>query len=184
MTNMGTGTSETRNRNCLSKFNFQLFLQMAELTSTQTDQESFRCPICLERLNIPRYLPCLHTFCEVCIQTYMSSTVAQDKENESNVINCPVCRQQVKEPKKEISSEDWAKSLPLNKWIWTMTENSETDSVINCLWMKPSWQITGVNHVQNRFAMNVKISTHEFRVYRVIRLSRWTIQWNGMKQLI
>uniref|UniRef100_A0A8W8MSX5 Tripartite motif-containing protein 56 n=1 Tax=Magallana gigas TaxID=29159 RepID=A0A8W8MSX5_MAGGI len=119
---------------------------MAELTSTQTDQESFRCPICLERLNIPRYLPCLHTFCEVCIQTYISSTATREEKGEFNVINCPVCRQQIKEPEKNISSEDWAKSLPLNKWILTMTANSETDSVINCLVCKRKNETVLANH--------------------------------------
>ncbi|XP_052678654.1 uncharacterized protein LOC128159566 [Crassostrea angulata] len=119
---------------------------MAELTSTQTDQESFHCPICLERLNIPRYLACLHTFCEACIQTYISSTATQEEKDEFNVINCPVCRQQIKEPEKDISSEDWAKSLPLNKWVLTMTANSETNSVINCLVCKRKNETVLANH--------------------------------------
>lgn len=109
---------------------------MAEISSTQTDQESFRCPICLERLNIPRYLQCLHTFCEVCLHRYIWSTITRDEEYDANVINCPVCRQQVKEPDKGISSENWAKSLPLNKWIWTMTVYPENDSVKYCLFCK------------------------------------------------
>lgn len=109
---------------------------MADLQSTQTEKGSFRCPICLERLTIPRYLPCLHTFCEVCIQTYISSTTTRDKEDNFNVVDCPVCRKRVQEPEKDISSEDWAKSLPLNKWVWTMTANTENDLVKYCLFCK------------------------------------------------
>lgn len=102
----------------------------------EPEKESFRCPICLERLNIPRYLPCLHTFCEVCIQTFMSSSTTRDKEDNLNVINCPVCRKQVKEPEKDISCEDWAKELPLNKWAWTMTFNPEKDPMKHCMFCK------------------------------------------------
>lgn len=109
---------------------------MAEASSVQPEKESFRCPICLERLNIPRYLPCLHTFCEVCIQTYISSSTTRDKEDDFNVINCPVCRQQFQAPQKDISSEGWAKSLPLNKWAWTMTFNPEKDPMKHCMFCK------------------------------------------------
>lgn len=105
---------------------------MAE-SSERSEEESFRCPICLERLNIPRCLPCLHTFCETCIQTYISSKKTSDKKGDFNVVDCPVCRQWVQEPEKDISSEDWAKSLPLNKWAWTMTINHENESVKYCL---------------------------------------------------
>uniref|UniRef100_K1PYX1 Transcription intermediary factor 1-beta n=1 Tax=Magallana gigas TaxID=29159 RepID=K1PYX1_MAGGI len=109
---------------------------MAESTSVEPEKEPFRCPICLERLNIPRYLPCLHTFCEVCIQTYISSSTTRDKEDDFNIINCPVCRQQVEEPVKDISSEDWVKELPVNKWAWTMTFNPENDSMKHCMFCK------------------------------------------------
>ncbi|XP_052678652.1 tripartite motif-containing protein 45-like [Crassostrea angulata] len=109
---------------------------MAESTSVEPEKEPFRCPICLERLNIPRYLPCLHTFCEVCIQTYISSSTTRDKEDDFNIINCPVCRQQVKEPVKDISSEDWVKELPVNKWAWTMTFNSEKNPMKHCMFCK------------------------------------------------
>ncbi|XP_063402407.1 tripartite motif-containing protein 2-like [Mytilus trossulus] len=33
------------------------------------------CSICLETFKQPKYLPCLHTFCETCINTYIVSTV-------------------------------------------------------------------------------------------------------------
>ncbi|XP_052680150.1 uncharacterized protein LOC128160887 [Crassostrea angulata] len=109
---------------------------MAESISVKSEKESFRCPICLERLNIPRYLPCLHTFCEVCIQTYISSSTTPDEKDDVNVFECPVCRQRVQEPQKGISSDAWAKCFPLNKWAWSMSYNSEKDSMKHCMFCK------------------------------------------------
>jgi hypothetical protein len=36
--------------------------------------EITNCAICLETLNIPKYLPCLHTFCENCIAFHISTS--------------------------------------------------------------------------------------------------------------
>lgn len=80
----------------------------------QPEKESFRWPVIRP--------PILAMF------TYTSSSITRVKENELNVINCPVCRQRVQEPKKDIFSKNWAKSIPLNNWVWTMTV---TVNVIN-----------------------------------------------------
>ena len=45
-----------------------------------------RCSICLEELNDPKSLPCLHTFCLKCLESYCG-----DKQPEDDV-QCPVCR--------------------------------------------------------------------------------------------
>lgn len=109
---------------------------MAQSGSVQPDEESFRCPICLEQFRIPKYLPCLHTFCEACIQTYISSTEARLGQNARNFIECPVCRSLTVEPRKGISSEEWVKDLPINKWILTMSVNSESEANKYCLFCK------------------------------------------------
>ncbi|XP_061179207.1 probable E3 ubiquitin-protein ligase MID2 [Saccostrea echinata] len=99
---------------------------MAEAAIYKTVSDSFTCPICLERLTTAKYLSCLHSFCESCIQTYISSTVTRDSEKNTNFIVCPVCRKTVDEPEINISSEKWAKCLPVNKLIQTMNINSDT----------------------------------------------------------
>ena len=46
-------------------------------TSTNVDKavdDLLTCTICLETLKVPKYLPCLHTFCETCIHTYITSS--------------------------------------------------------------------------------------------------------------
>jgi len=44
------------------------------------------CSICLEDLNDPKSLPCLHTFCLSCLERYYRDKQAEDE------VRCPVCR--------------------------------------------------------------------------------------------
>ena len=73
----------------------------------------FDCPICFEKLNIPKYLPCLHTFCESCIQSFIDSSLL-DTKNHTKILICPVCRITIKPPFSNITADEWAKHLPLN----------------------------------------------------------------------
>uniref|UniRef100_A0A8C4Q5G6 RING-type E3 ubiquitin transferase n=1 Tax=Eptatretus burgeri TaxID=7764 RepID=A0A8C4Q5G6_EPTBU len=51
----------------------------------QIDKQFLICSICLERYTNPKVLPCLHTFCERCLQNYIPA--------QSLTLSCPVCRQ-------------------------------------------------------------------------------------------
>ncbi|XP_078319534.1 uncharacterized protein LOC111118901 [Crassostrea virginica] len=89
-----------------------------ELSDTTSDL--FHCPICLEGIRNPKYLPCLHTFCGSCIETYISST-ATCKESESvRAIECPICRKRIEAPTECISNEEWSSALPQNKLVANM----------------------------------------------------------------
>ncbi|XP_022079510.1 tripartite motif-containing protein 2-like isoform X2 [Acanthaster planci] len=52
----------------------------------QIDKQFLVCGICLERYHTPKVLPCLHTFCQKCLQNYVPA--------ESLTLSCPICRQQ------------------------------------------------------------------------------------------
>ncbi|XP_063441478.1 E3 SUMO-protein ligase RanBP2-like isoform X2 [Mytilus trossulus] len=70
------------------------------------------CPICLERYTKPKYLPCLHTFCEGCILTFIVSVF---KKSEGKVnIDCPVCRTTVTLPKEGCTPREWVDQFPGN----------------------------------------------------------------------
>ena len=58
-----------------------IILMMA--TSKLSDGNELSCGICLKLFHDPRHLPCLHTFCLVCLQNLLGS---------SNSLKCPVCR--------------------------------------------------------------------------------------------
>ncbi|XP_048741154.2 probable E3 ubiquitin-protein ligase MID2 [Ostrea edulis] len=98
--------------------------------------DTFRCPICLEEVRNPKYLSCFHTFCETCIQTYISSTAAR-KDNETlKTIECPVCRKRIEAPNNDITSEEWALALPPNKLIASMSVDPKKEEHKFCMFCK------------------------------------------------
>ncbi|XP_071135488.1 tripartite motif-containing protein 2-like [Mytilus edulis] len=78
------------------------------------------CTICLETFTVPKYLPCLHTFCDSCIQTYIVSST--EKEKESDGFKCPVCRKLVSYNKTAEKPEKWASTLPTNHFVMSMLD--------------------------------------------------------------
>lgn len=87
-----------------------------------------KCPICLETFKRPKCLPCLHTFCEACLQVYIdsnnSSEATTTEDSKSKVvassnqsgIKCPTCKKFI-----QIGEEDakctWLQGLPDNFFI-------------------------------------------------------------------
>lgn len=55
-----------------------------------TDQ-LFQCNICLDKLKSPRALPCLHSFCEMCLQQHVKMSHASNGRTKTQFL-CPTCR--------------------------------------------------------------------------------------------
>ncbi|XP_064414205.1 tripartite motif-containing protein 3-like [Latimeria chalumnae] len=62
----------------------------------QIDKQFLVCSICLDRYHNPKVLPCLHTFCEKCLQNYIPP--------QSLTLSCPVCRQTSILPEKGVAA--------------------------------------------------------------------------------
>ncbi|ELU03406.1 hypothetical protein CAPTEDRAFT_168454 [Capitella teleta] len=62
----------------------------------QIHRQFLSCAICLERYSRPKVLPCLHTFCEQCLQEYIPP--------QSLSVACPICRQQSILPEAGVSA--------------------------------------------------------------------------------
>ena len=56
-------------------------------------EEQLTCLVCLDLYTNPKTLPCLHSFCEACIERF-----PQDKEGETYYLSCPTCRHRTELP--------------------------------------------------------------------------------------
>ena len=50
-------------------------------------EEQLTCPVCLDHYTDPKTLPCLHSFCQHCLEG-----LPLDKKNETYYLSCPTCR--------------------------------------------------------------------------------------------
>ena len=56
-------------------------------------EEQLTCPVCFDLYTNPKTLPCLHSFCDTCIERF-----PQDKEGETYYLSCPTCRHHTELP--------------------------------------------------------------------------------------
>ena len=54
-------------------------------------QKLLTCPVCLDRYTQPRILPCLHSFCHSCLNSF-----PRQVKRANRFITCPVCRQEIR----------------------------------------------------------------------------------------
>ena len=87
-------------------------------TKREDHTNLLKCSICLDTFQVPKYLPCLHIFCESCVTTFVSSSVESTKNN----FKCPICRRTVTLGDLKNNIEAWVKRLPLNNLIVSMVD--------------------------------------------------------------
>ena len=78
------------------------------------------CNICFGRYEQPRSLPCLHTFCQDCIQSYMNKRFTENT-SKSVGVDCPICRKFTALPN-DMSPFEWASHLPHDHRVSTLME--------------------------------------------------------------
>lgn len=90
----------------------------------------YDCPICLEKLREPKYLPCLHTFCQLCIQSFIDSSISDCAINHKTIsFDCPVCRRVNSPPAQNISAKEWAKQLPKNYQLLAIMDSHQKEII-------------------------------------------------------
>ena len=100
---------------------------MAASKEAQMDLTS--CPICFETFNFPKYLPCLHSFCEGCLQTFIDSSFRVNSASKG--ISCPVCRAFVQKPD-SVTSDKWAKEFPSNHLLVSIIDMNKAKTESRC----------------------------------------------------
>ncbi|KAL3890453.1 hypothetical protein ACJMK2_002735 [Sinanodonta woodiana] len=78
-------------------------------------EEEPTCPICLGLFNVPRQLSCAHTFCQSCLQSYITSKAIEHEKK--RCIECPVCRKTVGHFTENKPTSEWASSFPVDTVI-------------------------------------------------------------------
>ena len=73
------------------------------------DVADFTCVICFELYNLPRKLPCSHSFCEDCLFRYV--TELQEKKEMHDGVKCPVCRHMNPGPEIDQDLTKWVQGL-------------------------------------------------------------------------
>ncbi|XP_033751649.1 uncharacterized protein LOC117335632 [Pecten maximus] len=94
--------------------------------SAAIDPRLTECPVCLDQLRHPKSLPCLHTFCEECLDIY----ITQKPDTLTNSFPCPICRLETVpvDPKEERGN--WAKQFPTNNLIVEMSKMCSRESQV------------------------------------------------------
>uniref|UniRef100_A0A1X7UGU2 RING-type domain-containing protein n=1 Tax=Amphimedon queenslandica TaxID=400682 RepID=A0A1X7UGU2_AMPQE len=62
-------------------------------------EEQLTCPVCLDHYTSPKTLPCLHSFCQHCLEG-----LPLDKKNETYYFSCPTCRHHTELPEDGIGA--------------------------------------------------------------------------------
>ncbi|XP_021352496.1 E3 ubiquitin-protein ligase Midline-1-like [Mizuhopecten yessoensis] len=80
------------------------------------DTHLLDCPICLEQLHQPKSLPCLHSFCQECLSTFITKDLS-GKMAAATSFPCPVCRKITQPVNLSEGKEKWAQQFPTNDLI-------------------------------------------------------------------
>ena len=105
------------------------------------------CSVCTERFNdtdrIPKSLPCLHTFCIVCLDGYCKAKL-------ENTISCPTCRNKCPVPREGVGK------LPTNFMLLKLLPH--IPDVQNVVLMK-HWRVCRIQGDQSQIYSGIWIET-------------------------
>ena len=62
--------------------------------------EELQCAICNDQLRKPKYLQCLHSYCEECLEQLAKISPGRGQKN----LSCPLCREMTRVPREGVSS--------------------------------------------------------------------------------
>uniref|UniRef100_A0A1X7UM64 RING-type domain-containing protein n=1 Tax=Amphimedon queenslandica TaxID=400682 RepID=A0A1X7UM64_AMPQE len=82
-------------------------------------EEQLTCPVCLEHYTNPKTLPCLHSFCEHCLEG-----LPLDKKNETYYLSCPTCRHCTELPEEGVGAFPVAFTLNNLREMYSLTKKT------------------------------------------------------------
>ena len=68
-------------------------------------EEQLTCPVCLDLYTNPKVLPCLHSFCQECLEGLPQEREARgDLGGDTYYLSCPTCRQRIEVPREGVGA--------------------------------------------------------------------------------
>ena len=97
------------------------------MATSETIQKHLYCSICLEIFKTPKTLPCLHTFCEICLHDYICKTISPGSKNLCH-FDCPLCRAKTLPVNTKAECNQWAAEFVTNNFIVSLIDESRKES--------------------------------------------------------
>ena len=90
-------------------------------------EEQLTCPVCLDHYTNPKTLPCLHSFCQDCLEG-----LPLDKKNETYYLSCPTCRHCTELPEEGAGAFPVAFTLNNLKEIYSLIKKVADPQQVTC----------------------------------------------------
>ena len=127
-------------------------------------EEQLTCPVCLDLYTNPKTLPCLHSFCQECLEG-----LPLDKEGGTYYLSCPTCRKRIELP------EGGAGAFPV---AFTLNNLKETHSLLKAIPVSDPQQETCSDHgkplelfcetCETVICLNCLVRTHKDHKYELV----------------
>ena len=126
ITNCGHKTIYYTSGPCLCPFLCLYDIEMAVKPSSGLLklEEQLTCPVCLDLYTNPKTLPCLHSFCQECLEGLPQEREAR---GDTYYISCPTCRQRTEVPREGVGAFPVAFHLNNLKEIAQSLKNKVSD---------------------------------------------------------